>query len=525
MPTIGRNILEAKHPPVRMIWINGSNVINQAPGIHETLRAFESIDFKVVVDAFMTDTGERAHLFLPCSLMFEQEDIGVSYLHDFVHHAPKVFSAPGEARSDHWILSELGKRLEPPIRLPGPEACLRASLNLPRLSISLEELREKHFVEAEHPPVAYAGMQFDHPDGKYHLPTQLHEEPPPPAGYPLRLLTLIRRESIHSQILPEDQTATPTVWVAPDCLCLGRPGPVKDVYLVSPLGRLKVRVEVSPGLHPGVAICRRGDWMKLGGGVNQLIAAGLTDIGNGAPYYQQYVSLEYATDQQLEELFDSMANSPQSVQAEIGSFCEGCAHRLDELNSDEARVELISEELPKLLLNKDLMAGLLSNITNGEAYPDVRRPTMFDNEVLLYLDPRGLFSLRIYLWGPMEYTYPHDHNSWGVIGAASEGYEVVNYRRVDDESHEGYARLVEVERLRLQPGETAFTLPFSKGIHKTGNATQASIATLHFYGKTLPRGHLNGFDIANNRVYRIYPPKQKKRLLAQQALECLGKAL
>ena len=209
MPTIGRNILEAKYPPVRMIWVNASNVINQAPDIRETIRAFEAIEFKVVVDAFMTDTAERADLFLPCSLMFEEEDIGVSYLHDFVHHAPEVFAAPGEARSDHWILSELGKRLDPPIRLPEPEACLRASLNSPHLSTSLEELRENHFVQAKRPPVAYMGMHFDHPDGKYHLPTELHEEPPPPEGYPLRLLTLIRREAIHSQILPEDQTAPP----------------------------------------------------------------------------------------------------------------------------------------------------------------------------------------------------------------------------------------------------------------------------------------------------------------------------
>jgi hypothetical protein len=32
--------------------------------------------------------------------------------------------------------------------------------------------------------------------------------------------------------------------------------------------------------------------MKLGGGLNRLIAAQLTDIGNGAPYYAQYVRLE-----------------------------------------------------------------------------------------------------------------------------------------------------------------------------------------------------------------------------------------
>jgi len=41
-----------------------------------------------------------------------------------------------------------------------------------------------------------------------------------------------------------------------------------------------------------VVLYRRGDWMNRGGGVNQLIAAGLTDIGSGAPFYDQYVRLE-----------------------------------------------------------------------------------------------------------------------------------------------------------------------------------------------------------------------------------------
>ena len=34
------------------------------------------------------------------------------------------------------------------------------------------------------------------------------------------------------------------------------------------------------------------DWIKFGGGVNQLIEASLTDMGDCAPFYQQYVRLE-----------------------------------------------------------------------------------------------------------------------------------------------------------------------------------------------------------------------------------------
>jgi hypothetical protein len=32
--------------------------------------------------------------------------------------------------------------------------------------------------------------------------------------------------------------------------------------------------------------------MSRGGGANQLIAAGLTDLGGGAPFYAQFVRLE-----------------------------------------------------------------------------------------------------------------------------------------------------------------------------------------------------------------------------------------
>jgi hypothetical protein len=64
------------------------------------------------------------------------------------------------------------------------------------------------------------------------------------------------------------------------------------VALVSPLGRLAVVVRLMPGLHPGAVVYRRGDWMSRGGGANQLIASGLTDMGGGAPFYEQYVRLE-----------------------------------------------------------------------------------------------------------------------------------------------------------------------------------------------------------------------------------------
>jgi anaerobic selenocysteine-containing dehydrogenase len=289
---IGREILAAENPPIEMIWVNGANVVNQAPDSHQLMKAFDKVDFKVVVDAFMNDTAQRADLMLPSALILEQEDIIGSYLHEQVQYVCPVLPAPGEARNDYWILTEIAKRLDPPVDLPTAEECLRAALDSPFLSTTLEEIQKCGCVCSNRPDVAYAELRFAHQDGKYRFPYLLHAEPEPPAEFPLRLLTLVRRKAIHSQMLPEDQIQPPVVWVAPENPFLENLNPEKPVALVSPLGRLKVSVETLSDLHPDVVIYRRGDWISRGGGANQLIEARLTDIGSGAAYYDQYVRLE-----------------------------------------------------------------------------------------------------------------------------------------------------------------------------------------------------------------------------------------
>ena len=291
-PMIGREILAADNPSIEMIWVNGANVVNQAPDSQQLIKAFVGVDFKVVVDAFMNDTAQQADLVLPSTLILEQEDIIGSYLHEQVQYVCPVLPAPGEARNDYGILSEIARRLDPPLDLPTAEECLRAALDAPFLSTTLEEIQNCGCVRSNRPEIAYAGLRFVHQDGKYRFPYLLHAEPEPPAEYPLRLLTLVRRKAIHSQMLPEDQKQPPVVWVAPESPCLNDLNFEKPVALVSPLGRLTVSVQTLPELHPDVVIYRRGDWISQGGGVNQLIAAGLTDIGSGAAFYDQYVRLE-----------------------------------------------------------------------------------------------------------------------------------------------------------------------------------------------------------------------------------------
>ena len=79
--------------------------------------------------------------------------------------------------------------------------------------------------------------------------------------------------------------------------------------------------------------------------------------------------------------------------------------------------------------------------------------------------------------------------------------------------------MTERDRFKLQPGETDFTVPLNAGIHKIGNAGQYTTLSVSIYGSALKRSYINGFNIQNNQVYKIYAPKLKKKKLASQALE------
>jgi predicted metal-dependent enzyme (double-stranded beta helix superfamily) len=218
-----------------------------------------------------------------------------------------------------------------------------------------------------------------------------------------------------------------------------------------------------------------------------------------------------------------MTPSEQTIPREILEFCERCAEGLRGLKNPRDCIAYIQKELPLLLRERDLFIGLLQDAVGGLSFLDPRRPTMFDNELVVYVAQDRLFSLRMYLWGPGEFSAPHDHNAWGVLGPLSDGYSVTNYRREDDESREGYARLTEVEHFTLNQGETTSTLPLKAGIHKTGNPTEETLISLNLYGKSLPRGYINGFDLEGNRVFPILPPRRKKEYLLSRALETLKK--
>lgn len=216
-----------------------------------------------------------------------------------------------------------------------------------------------------------------------------------------------------------------------------------------------------------------------------------------------------------------MPSSHPSPPSEIATFCDQLARAICTATSHKASIAAAKALLSDLLLHRDLLARLLEGLVHRRGYPDVRRPTVFDNEIILFAHPERLFSLRMYLWGPREYMAAHDHNAWGVIGTASAGFHVIDYNRLDDGAREGYAHLEAVDEQHLRAGESAHTLPLNQGIHKTGNVTSQTLVTLSVYGKPIVRDYLQIFDVERNQVTRLYTPRRRKEMLAADALKSL----
>jgi predicted metal-dependent enzyme (double-stranded beta helix superfamily) len=213
--------------------------------------------------------------------------------------------------------------------------------------------------------------------------------------------------------------------------------------------------------------------------------------------------------------------APPKPLPEIQSICHRWSENIENINSKRETIVFFQNELPGLLLNRQLFVDLLDQITRGGTYPELRQAMMFENEYLLYLNSHRRFSLRMFIFEPGEYTPIHDHNSWGVSGNVSGDLEVVKYARKDDGKRAELARLWKSDRYRLVPGDTELTLPLDEGIHQTGNPTAETIIMISVYGPSIRRLYINCFDMANNRVQRIYPQRLKKKIRASRALLAL----
>ncbi|MEH7074475.1 molybdopterin-dependent oxidoreductase [Neobacillus drentensis] len=304
------SVLTAKDPDIKMIVVTCGNPLTQVPDTHVVERAFSSVETLVVIDQFMTDTAKLADYVLPTTTAFEEEDIYYSSMyHHYVNYGPKLISAPGEAKPDLWIWTELAKRLGfgAAFDFTRKQFLEMAFQELERKGISLETLMERHTLELPVKAVPWQDGKFTTPSGKYEFTARFGQErltlaapeeskwrnPHLAEKYPYSLLTIHPMRSNHSQnyhLLGGKLKLKVEVAqnIADDL------GLQKDdlVRVWNDRGEVNGYLAILTKAHPNTINIDEGMWKQFGGSVNNLTSSNPSDNGLGSTLYDCLVNIE-----------------------------------------------------------------------------------------------------------------------------------------------------------------------------------------------------------------------------------------
>jgi anaerobic selenocysteine-containing dehydrogenase len=321
---LGPSMLATDDPPLRMAWVERGNPITQNPESHTVLEAFRALDFRVVVDQFMTDTAREADIVLPAKTMFEQSDVIGAYWHAYVQLKRKVIDPPGQVKPETEIYRLLAERLgiaeaSDPTLFPSCDAEIESYLEralVPFPSLSLDRLGEGPVLAPGQQEVAFSDFVFPTPSGKIELVSDealrrwgvdrlpAFEESaesglrsdPDVDEFPLYLLTPNTKNRIHSQFnnlkMIRDVSPGPVVYIHPgDARSRG----IEDgrrVRVFNRRGELRFDARLDHGLKTGCVSVTNGWWISEGGTVNFCSAARETDMGHGAAFHDNRVQVE-----------------------------------------------------------------------------------------------------------------------------------------------------------------------------------------------------------------------------------------
>lgn len=325
---LGRDMLDTSDPPLRMMWVERGNPVTQNPDTNTVLAAMRSLDFRVVVEQFMTDTAREADIILPAKTMFEQTDVINAYWHPYIQIKDKVLDPPGEVKPESEVYWHLANRLGfspetiaaaiPEPTDAGVDAWLARRLE-PFPELSLVRLREGPVVTPGHEEVAFADLVFPTPSGMIELVSQEanerwgagevagYTEPGESVAggaeaaeaadrYPLYFMTPNTKNRIHSQFNNLDMirrlSPGPFVQMHPDD---ASPRGIADgdpVRIFNSRGEIRVPARLDWAIRPGCVAVTNGWWITEGGTVNFCSPAVETDMGHGAAFHDNLVEVK-----------------------------------------------------------------------------------------------------------------------------------------------------------------------------------------------------------------------------------------
>ncbi|TDK63834.1 oxidoreductase [Bacillus salipaludis] len=307
-------ILTAKNPAIQMIVVTCGNPLTQVPDSNTVSKAFASVPTLVVIEQFMTDTAKLADYVLPTTTVFEEEDFYYSSMyHHYVNYGPKLVDAPGEAKSDLWIWTQLAERLGfgEEFHLTRDQFFAMALKPLEEKGITIEKLKEEQTVELPVKMIPWQDRKFKTPSGKFEFTSTLERlkgnsgllklsvpdeskwsNPDLANRYPYQLLTIHPLRSNHSQNYQVwKQTPKLKVEVAQNIATHLQLEEGDYVRIWNDRGEVKGYVSILQKSHPNVINIDEGIWKEFGGSVNNLTSSRPSDNELGSTLYDCLVNI------------------------------------------------------------------------------------------------------------------------------------------------------------------------------------------------------------------------------------------
>ncbi|MBP2310980.1 molybdopterin-containing oxidoreductase family protein [Azospirillum soli] len=309
-------------PPVTAMLIQNTNPAAICPDSARVRQGFLREDLFVAVhEQFMTDTARLADLVIPATTFLEHDDIyrGGGQMHILIGR--KVIEPQHQARDNHWVISELARRVgaeHPGFGMTALEI-IDAMLKASDLG-DAATLTEQRWIDAQPDfETSHFLTGFAHPDGRFRFAPDWSELGPYgtdilpslpdhmlPAGrtdaeHPFRLVTAPARQFLNSSftetVTSQRREGRPTALIHPDdaaALSLTDGTPVR---VGNRQGSVVVHAKPFPGVQPGVVIVE-GIWPNTafveGLGINTLTSPEPVPPAGGAAFHDTAVWLRAA---------------------------------------------------------------------------------------------------------------------------------------------------------------------------------------------------------------------------------------
>ncbi len=306
-PELGLTVVEmlnaAADRKVKAMYIMGENPMLSDPDVTHVEVGLRALDFLVVQDIFLSETGQLADVVLPAQ-SFAEKDGSFTNTERRVQLLQEAIKPPGEARVDWEIFCEIADRMGHEMSYPNSSAIMDEMATVTPIygGMSFERLRDDTLQwpcpDRDHPGTPYLHKdKFTRGLGKFHPVEFMPTHELPDDDYPFVLTTgrilehfhtgtMTRRSQVLDGIVPEGEIETHPS----DAEKLGL-GDGEAVKVSSRRGQIQIAAKVTERVAPGTVFLAFHYWEAP---ANRLTVAALDPIAKIPVYKVCAVNLEKA---------------------------------------------------------------------------------------------------------------------------------------------------------------------------------------------------------------------------------------